>query len=383
MSQQRPYLYLRALRQVDHTVFVVSSGQKVYYEPVFRKSPQPYSSGQQVKRSILDLLSDLLGEGRAPVTFNFEINGGKWKQKEPWSPCDPQFADQLVGGWMRATSEKQDTAKRKAKKEDGEEETEGEKSGLVIKRRSPLSISAMRPLHPLLANINKESLTFDRSDNPERHSIVVRDSDGNEIPADKVYEFLQTYQRTSPMRIWIPEDKVGGRATGLFIYDVAIDLRLLFAVSLNEYERELAPQTRDKLLAAGWQKSTDGTHLICPKARREEIIPALAQSLIQWQIRSNQSRTYSPQNTLAVALSDNANRIGAAIRAELREEESEREKADPVLDPVPGVELFTALPAKGYIRGIIAAPDALEKAEARLIEILEAFPYEESTWKPQ
>jgi len=349
-----PYLYLRALRQVDHTVFCVSNGQKTYFDPVFRRS-LPFSSGQQVKRSILDQMSDLLNEGRAAITFNWELNSkdGKISQKEPWSPCNPASADQLIGGWMRAQS-----------------------SERTVKRRSPLSISAMRPLHPLLSGVSHESLTFDRSDHPEKHKIVVRDEKGNEVPREKVIEFLETNQRALPMRIWIPEDKVGGRATGLFVYDIAIDLRMLFSVSLNDFEPELTKETREKLEATGWTKSPDGTRLICPTARREQIIPALAHSLIFWRVSSNQARTYSPQNTLAIAISDNANKIGASIRAELREQESERQQADPVLDPLEGVELFTALTAKGYVPGVVAAPDALEQAEKRLIERLRAFNYE-------
>jgi len=49
--------------------------------------------------------------------------------------------------------------------------------GITVKRRSPLSISAMRPLHPLLAGVDKENLTFDRSDKPDRHPVNVRMGD--------------------------------------------------------------------------------------------------------------------------------------------------------------------------------------------------------------
>ena len=43
-----PYIYFRALRHVDHTVFCVDKGQKNYWDPQFQQRV-PYSSGQQVK----------------------------------------------------------------------------------------------------------------------------------------------------------------------------------------------------------------------------------------------------------------------------------------------------------------------------------------------
>ena len=53
------YIYLRALKHADYTVFCVQDGQKVYYDPQFNVSV-PFSSGQQVKRSILTEVTDLL-----------------------------------------------------------------------------------------------------------------------------------------------------------------------------------------------------------------------------------------------------------------------------------------------------------------------------------
>lgn len=353
----KPYIYLRSLRQADHTVFCVQDGQKTYYDPQFG-TRMPYSSGQQVKRSILDeLIEHIPNEQRAPITFNYELKSEKGKdnlsQKEPWSPCDPLHVDQLVGGWMRAQSD-----------------------ALTLKRRSPLSISAMRPLHPTLARTESESLTFDRSEAPDHHPVKVRNAKGEELSLDEINEFLHTNKRALPRRHWIPEDKVGPRASGLFVYDVAVDLRRLFSVSLNQHEPELTPETIETLKSEGWQTSADGLNLLVPKERRDEIIPALATALINWRITSNQARTYSPQATLAVAISDNANRLSGAIRADLVEAETERMKAEPVIDALDGVNLFTALPAKGYIPGVAASADALDKAEEYLREQLSAFNYE-------
>lgn len=357
MTLLTSYLYLRGLRQVDHTVFCVSEGQKTYRDPLTGRL-MPYSSGQQVKRSILDELTSALDEVRAPITFNFTLStkGGKtdFGNGEPWSPCDPTFADQLIGGWMRAGKE-----------------------GAPVKRRSPLSISAMRPLHPMLAGLGRENITFDRSDHPEQHKVRVTDENGKEVSKEDFLDALRAANQNPRMRLWIPEDKVGPRASGLFVYDVAIDMRTLFSVSLSPYEPELAADTTTRLKDKGWQESMDGTRLICPKERRDQIIPALAHSLINWRVTSNQSRTYSPQNTLAFAISRNANRLGAAIRADLIEEsENRREHAEPILDTLDGVNVYTALTAKAYIREVVASRDALEQAEVDLTAQLLEFNYD-------
>jgi len=355
MTALSPYLYLRGLRQVDHTVFCVADGQKTYRDPIFNRRV-PYSSGQQVKRSILDEMTAELSEARAPVTFNFTLSTKSGKQElgqgEPWSPCNPAFADQLIGGWMRAG-----------------------KDGAPVKRRSPLSISAMRPLHPTLSGLADEAITFDRSDHPEQHKVRVVNDQGNEVSPEDFLSFLQTENRNQAMRLWIPADKVGSRASGLFIYDVAIDFRTLFSVSLNTFEPELAADTITLLREAGWKESQDKIRLICPEERRKEIIPALSHSLVNWRITSNQARTYSPQNTLAIALSTNANRLGAAIRAELSEE-SEYRKAEPILDTIDGVSIYTALTAKAYIPGVVATANALDLAEADLAARLLEYDYD-------
>ena len=348
-----PYLFIRGLRQVDHTVFSVQDGQKTYYDPQFNQKVA-YSSGQQVKRSILDAVSEELGERRAPITFNRTITAnGQLENKEPWSPCDPQYADQLLGGWMRA-----------------------EANGRTVKRRSPLSISAMRPLHPLLAGLASESASFDRSDDPERHPVRVKNSEGEVMSEEEIQQFLESNDRTLPRRNWIPEEQVGPRAHGLYVFDVAIDLNRLFTVSTNRHEPELDTDVMERLKEDGWVLSENGEHLVCPKESREKIIPALAQGLTNWRVTSNQSRTYSPQATLALAISDDANRVTGAIRADLDEEQPDR-KAHPVIDSIDGVDLFVGLAAKGVVPGITASPDAIDEAKEHIASCLRAFDYAE------
>ena len=67
------FIFLRALKHAEHTVFCVEDGQKTYYDPQFNKRV-PYSSGQQVKRSILQQIADNMGVHTAPITFNYNIS---------------------------------------------------------------------------------------------------------------------------------------------------------------------------------------------------------------------------------------------------------------------------------------------------------------------
>lgn len=343
------FIYLRGLKHAEHTVFCVQDGQKTYFDPQFNRVVA-YSSGQQVKRSILQALTDELGVQMAPITFNYNIsNKNELENKEPWSPCDPKFVDQLLGGWMRAGD------------------------GPIKKRRSPLSISAMRPIHPLLAGVDKENLTFDRSDQPNLHPVNVRMGD-KLLTEEEIEEYLQTNERTLPRRNWIPEN---ARTSGLFVYDIAIDLRTLFCVSTNQHEPEISKEMIEELKSKGWvlSKNVFGECLVLPKNEREKIIPALAKSLVNWRITSNQSRTFSLMETLAIAISDNANTVAGAIRAKLIDD-SEKPKAKPIIDETAGADVFITLPCANYIVTESESADALQKAEAKLIEKMSAFNFE-------
>lgn len=353
---QSPYIYLRGLRHASHTVFGVNDGQKFYYDPQWGRK-MAYSSGQQVKRSIIEALNQPF----AAITFNWEIDkkdkNQKASQKEPHSPCDPSFADQLLGGYMKAES-----------------------GNLTVKRRSPLSISAMRPLHPLLGGIENptENLTFDRTSHPEHHEVKVYWSDGKtrgeEISKADLDEWLTTNRRSLPNRAFIQDQT---RASGLFVYDIAIDLRTLFCVSTNKLEPELFPEIDTKLRDEGWVESENifGKCLVPSKERREEIIKALAHAIINWRITSNQARTFSLMETVAIAISDNANQISYAIRGDLRED-TEKQKAVPRIDESAKAELYITPIAGSYIPGAGGGADALEKAEQHLIDVMMDFNYE-------
>ena len=346
------YIYLRALKHADYTVFCVQDGQKTYFDPQFNVSV-PFSSGQQVKRSILTEVTDLLNVVPSPTTFVGVLDKNKkLSDKEPLSSCDPSYVDQLLGGWMRASA-------------GGDTRT--------LKRRSPLSISAMRALHPLLSGTPRENISFDRSSYAENNKVCIKDEKGNELSQEEIEALLQGTDR-SLFRRWIPDNR---RASGLFVYDIAIDLRTLFCVSLNAFEPEISADTAEKLKAAGWieSKNVFGKCLVMPKEERDKLIPALASALLNWRITSNQARTFSLMETLAVAISDNANTLSAAIRAKLTDD-GERPKAKPIVDEKAGADLFVTLPCAGYVVTESESADAMQKAEDRLIELMTAFDYE-------
>ena len=284
--KQNSFIYLRGLKHAAFTVFCVENGQKFYYDPQFNVRV-PFSSGQQVKRSVLEKLNDILGVQPSPTEFYFDVDKkGALKEGEVLSSCNPHYVDQLLGGWMRTPK----GGKEKA-----------------VKRRSPLSISAMTPLHPLLSGLPKENISFDRSDRPNAHKVVVRDANGNVLTDEQVCNFLDGNDR-SLYRKWIPDNN---RATGLFVYDVAIDLSRLFCVSTNQFEPEITADMVESLKADGWKvvNTAFGECLSMPKEQREQLIPAIADALLDWQITSNQARTFSLMETLAVAVSDNANTL--------------------------------------------------------------------------
>lgn len=343
-------IYIRTLKRAEHTVFCVADGQKSYYDPQFKKLI-PYSSGQQVKRSILESLCENLNVPASPTTFLFDMSKGKLEEGEVYGTCDPSYPDQLFGGWMKAAKGGKDR---------------------TLKRRSPLSISAMRGLHPLLAGIYAENISFDRSDSAN-NKVIVRDEKGNILSADEVVAFIAGKDR-SLSRKWIPDNK---RASGLFVMDVAIDLRRLFSVSLNSFEPEMVDATIEKLKGEGWMEGENvfGPCLIAPGELRSKWIKGLAKAIINWKITSNQARTFSLMETLAISVSDNANLIAGSIRAKLSEEDSGR--ALPIVEEdLKGVDTFITLNAGGYIQTKGEKIDAIELAESRLVELMSAFDYE-------
>lgn len=342
-------IYIRTLKRADHTVFCVENGQKTYYDPQFQRSI-PYSSGQQIKRSFIDSLNAELNVQGSPTTFLFDVNKkGELKEGEVYATCNPTYADQLFGGWMKAGK-------------GGKERT--------LKRRSPLSISAMRALHPLLAGTPKENISFDRSDRAN-NNVIVRNEKGEELSTEQIEQLLSGKDR-SLTRKWIPSNS---RATGLFVQDIAIDLRRLFCVSLNPYEPEMSADVINQLKEDGWIESENvfGKCLVAPQTLRDKWIPAICSAILKWRITSNQSRTFSLMETLAVAIGTDANKIAGSIRAKLTEEE----QAKPIIEEeINGVDVYVTPSAAGYVITKSEEITALDNAEAKLKELINSFDFE-------
>jgi len=261
---KNPFIYVRGLRHVDHTVFGVTDGQKYYYDQQFERK-MAYSSGQQVKRSIIESLASILSVPYAAITFNWEVKGNNYEMKQPFHICDPTYVDQLIGGYMKSEADR-----------------------TTIKRRSPLSISAMRPLHPLLGGLEwqTEAANFDRKSYPADYKTietelklensnnvrVYRTEGKKQIEFSKIDldNWLTSNNRQLPPHFYKPDSQT--RASGLFVYDIAIDLRTLFCVSMNKLEPELFEHIEKKLKDAGWieGKNIFGKCLICPKEKREK-----------------------------------------------------------------------------------------------------------------
>ncbi len=94
----------------------------------------------------------------------------------------------------------------------------------------------MTPLHPLLAAVSKENISFNAFDKPNVHKVVVRDANGNRLTDEQVSDFLEGNDR-SLYRKWIPDNR--RCYWSYLLYDVAIDLRRLFCVSTNQLEPEI------------------------------------------------------------------------------------------------------------------------------------------------
>jgi len=80
--------------------------------------------------------------------------------------------------------------------------------------------------------------------------------------------------------------------------------------------------------------------------------------------------------TLAVAISTNANKIAAVIRTKLVED-SETPRVKPIIDEnLKDVDAFVTLPCAGYIVTQNESADALEKAEEKLTNLMSEFDFE-------
>jgi hypothetical protein len=330
----------------------VDSDQKSYYDRQFGVK-LPYSSGQQVKRSFMDEVLKCLDERHAPLTFNYEVDKDKLSQKEITQPCDPSYYDQLLGGWMSTPS----------KKGGKDEESVDSSDKNSYKRRSPFSISAMTAVHPLLASLVNESLmTFDRTTISD-DKIVVRDKESKkELTSEEISLFLEKCNHKISKRNLISGKD---RSNGFFTVDIAIDLRKLFRIPILMNDPEISIEIINKLKSNGWiaKENKMGMYLELPKEYHQKVAEAVAWSLINWRITSNQSRTFDLMPVLSVAISDNANEISNVIRGELNVDDG-KYKAKLVVDnnEYPNTKVYSQRLLGGYVSNVTTSVTAINDA---------------------
>jgi len=363
---KKDYLFIRNLKKVDFTVFCVDSEQKKYYDKMFGEQ-QPYSSGQQTKHSIMENILDQLDLPHAPIIYNFQVNKDKLEQKEIAQPCDPSYHDQLIGGWMSMPSKKGD---KKIVKKNIEISSDDEMENDLIenkdgfKRRSPFSISAMTPIHPLLVSlVNEAKMTFDRSESNDE-KIAVRDSNGKPMDEKSIEAFLENCNSKLTKRKLVSKEHGEKRANGFFKHDIVIDLRKIFRVPIMLHDKEMSDETIIKLKKEGWTEYVDkfGTSLELPKKDQAELAEAIAWGLINWRIISNQSRTFDFMTTLSVAISTRADEIPNSIRGEIQEIDG-RLKGNLVVDTnYPNTKIYSTKALNGYVLNAETSYTAIDDA---------------------
>jgi hypothetical protein len=216
----------------------------------------------------------------------------------------------------------------------------------VQKRRSPLSISAMTPLHPNLTSYYEETVTHDRSQE-YNDEMILRKGNNEEWKDNEIEEFLQEKNKTISKNKWIGYET---RANGLFSVDIAIDLEKLFTIPIVSFDRQISKKTEDKLREDGWESVTikNIEHLQLPSEKIYAYADAIAESLINWLIKSNQSRTYSPMPVISTAISNISYKPSYAIKADTIRINGSA-SAKPVIDEeIEGVSLYTTPIASEY-----------------------------------
>lgn len=348
------YLFIRTLKKVDFSVFCVDVEQKTYYDKTFGVR-LPYSSGQQVKRSILESILDYLNLPHTPLIFNYRIEKNDLKQKEIEQPCDPTYFDQLLGGWMSVP----ENDKKKKRGESNDEE----KDKTQYKRRSPFAISAMTALHPLLGGVNKEeNMTFDRTNVPDDKIIVKKVIDNVDVilSEEEIKEFIENQNKKISKNKFISGTN---KVNGIYKSDIAIDLRRLFSVTLSDYDLQISDETYKKLKENGWKEIIDPIHgkmMFLPEDKHEMLAEAIAYGILNWRITSNQSRTFDYMPIISVGISTNANEIPNSIRAELCDGEKH---PNVIIDSeYPNTKIFSTEFAKGYIKNIETQRTAIDDA---------------------
>jgi len=339
------------IKYVELGKFNVGEGgvSKGHYNPIFQKTI-PHASGAQVKRNIVDDVLYNMSEPHSNCEIVYKMDG-----KEDIAKMDPNpnNLETLLRGVMR--------------------------TDLGLTQESPFSIGALVPLHPLLSNFFKNKGAFDRR-KTENSKITIK------IPSNSSNEddsFLDATSQEAIDKIdnsilsklkaqkYLDEEKL---VTGIFKYNIEIDLENLFSYSILSYRKEINNEIEEELLASGWIYNSKKTKIVLPKNRRDEIIPAIAESIIHWKINSNQSRNYSPLDTFAIAISHKAYEVGEAITAELEGDYGDL-SARVSLDNSKQ-NLFTSKKVNSLVPDFHSSDYNLEKAKEFLIKLMCDYDYE-------
>lgn len=296
-------LYITGVKHVNLTVFNIDDDTKTYYDPIHNKS-LPFSSGQQIKRCFMDNIRkkyyDIFDFSTMEMRYN--ITKDSIEQKEALSSADNTCIDQMIGGYMRA------------RKKDNENNKKGDETN-TITRRSPISFSPMTPVHPDLVSLTSNHLsTMDRTDRPNDSIYFTKNN--KEVDQEKILRYLdETNSFISKRKTYYEHKKV----SGLFKFDMAIDLERLFRVSIKKYDPEVYPSAIKKLKDLGWKKVIirGEEYLELPKEQHEKYAESIAESLIEFRINSNQSRTLDFMPTISIAVSDNPQLIPMVYRRKI------------------------------------------------------------------
>jgi len=359
------------------TLFCVGKeGQKRVYDKTYGKY-LAYSSGQQQKTTRVNEVCELLGIPLADFVFYYNE---KHKQASKGISQDPRHVEAMTRGYMNVTTNN-------------------------IKRESPLNISTMFPIHPLLVEsiddliavghgVREKSFTLiqekkktkkagEDDDESEKSDGSKTEGKYEEVPktTDEYKKFLDEMADTR--KKGIEHSLAGGKllTRGVFERYIEIDLTRLFAFNNDILlpSKEIAAEYMDAIIKDGWKEVDTklyGKMFIVPKSIRDKYIPAIAEALVMALPNTNQSSSYSVGEIVATAVSYDASENSYAIVCE-----ENNETANVILDKDAGSKLFITPIAKssrifaGYDRES-ATSKANKEAIAYITQELLNFDYE-------
>lgn len=340
------FIYVTGVKNVKQAVFGVDTNLKTYYDAVSGKYV-PYASGQQVKRSFFDFINEEYSSSIekiiAPFTvvYNFDSKKTKFEQKESYPDADNSFFTSLVGGYMKAPTK--DKNKKKNEEEDDKEDKE------VYTRRSPIAFSYLTALHPDLTSttVKDEIGTSDRSDIFNDNMSFTCDGKKSLDEEEALKLMAENNLQISKRKIYSPHR----RANGLFKFDAAIDLERLFRVPIKKFNKEIDDVKHKSLVENGWKEvNVNGVdYLELPSDLHGIYAEAIAEGLVEFRFKSNQSRSLDLMPTVSFAVTNKASKLPLVYRTEF----DENNKRKLVIETgVNGVQVFNSPLVNDILSGV-------------------------------